>query len=274
MVVRHPIIILLCLLLSLFLMSSMFSCGETADTATSSNTVSVDEVTLPDIRYFDTNPSDQFLVNITAVIDGHMYIGKHADNPHTGAHVYFSTQDSTWPLNGIDSPSNYPPIYAIADGKITRIDTYFNVLDNYRYGIDLTFAKDGDHDISFHYSIEPFVNPGDSSFYEPYILVDVGDTVKKGDIIAYMYLSPESDTSAHIHFNLLSSNNGPSTFLAPIIFTDAVVNEFSEKISTENGGMKNYDGNQFSGTWMGNCFGYKLASTENPFSDTSQECIQ
>ena len=275
MIYRNIFLICVSSLLSVLIIIGIASCGQSTDTSSSSNTTTTSDTILPSIHYFNKNPSDQFLVSMNTVVDGHMYRGKNATDPHTGGHVYFSNESSTWPLNGVDTPSNYPPIFAVADGHVNKVDTYFAVADNYRYGINLSIATDEDNTISFFYSIEPFIDPEDSSFYEPYILVEVGDTVQKGDIIAYMYLAPNSGPNAHIHFNLLSSNNGPSTFLAPIIFTDSLVSDFAEHISTENGGYRNFDYNKDQGhPWMGDCLGYKIDASENPFSDTSEDCIK
>ena len=53
------------------------------------------------------------------------------------------------------------------------------------------------------YSIEPMIDPGDETFYIDFIKVSDGDTVSKGDIIAYMYLSTDITINKdhHIHFN-------------------------------------------------------------------------
>lgn len=267
-----PFLLVTSTLISITLLLSIHSCDYTDDT--SSSTINND-ISLPSINYFNTNPSDQFLVSMNHVVDGHMYRGENALDPHPGAHVYFSNADSSWPLNGNNAPENYPPIYAIADGYVNSIDTYYSVADNYRYGITLRIAKDNETTFLFHYSIEPFINPQDTSFYEPYIFVKQGDSVIKGDIIASMYLAPGSGSNAHIHFNLLASNNGPSMFLAPIIFTDNLISEFTEKISTENGGYRNFDYNKNLGhPWMGDCLGYKLAGSENPFGTNDEDCAK
>ena len=77
-------------------------------------------------------------------------MGRRAMRPHTGGHVYFNTLSKSKSL----SVQDYPPIYAVADGVITRIDysyelrsmfepTLGKAVANRRYGIGLTFAKDG-----------------------------------------------------------------------------------------------------------------------------------
>tara|TARA_B100000902_G_C27234977_1_gene876879 strand:+ start:419 stop:1222 length:804 start_codon:yes stop_codon:yes gene_type:complete len=222
----------------------------------------------PDISTFQDNPSDQFLVDFSAIVDGHMYKGQNANKPHSGGHVYFDISS----VSSFSSPSDYPKIYAIASGVVSRIDTYFPVhadFTHYRYGIDLTFAiRDGD-DIRFHYSIEPFVDPSNNTFYTPYILVNEGDSVQKGDVIAYMYLA--ENENAHIHFNLYRvSSDGSSIFQAPILFTSSIMNQFLERISTENGGTRNFDEDD----WMEDCMGYKIGAFENPFEDVASDCLE
>ena len=167
MIYRNIFLICVSALLSVLIIIGISSCGESIDTSSSSNTTTTSDTILPSIHYFNTNPSDQFLVSMNHFVDGHMYRGENATDPHPGAHVYFSNTDSSWPLNGIDIPENYPPIYAIADGYVNSIDTYYSVADNYRYGITLRIAKDNETTFLFHYSIEPFINPQDTSFYEP-----------------------------------------------------------------------------------------------------------
>ena len=222
----------------------------------------------PAISTFQDNPSDQFLVDFSAIVDGHMYKGQNANEPHSGGHVIFDISS----VSSFSSPSDYPKIYAVASGVVSRIDTYFPVnadFTHYRYGIDLTFAiRDGD-DIRFHYSIEPFVDPSDNTFYAPYILVNEGDSVQKGDVIAYMYLA--ENENAHIHFNLYREfSNGSSIFQAPVLFTSSIMDQFVERISTENGGTRNFDGDD----WMEDCMGYKIGASENPFEDVASDCLK
>ena len=111
----------------------------TATAATGDSTL----LELPDIMHFHTSPTTQFLVSMNVIVDGHMYRGKNALDPHTGGHVHFNNADGTWP-KGTDKPENYPAIYAIADGIVSRVDTYFEVKPDsgkhYRYGITLDIA--------------------------------------------------------------------------------------------------------------------------------------
>ena len=215
-----------------------------------------------DISTFLANPSDQFLVDLEYVDAGHPFKGLNANEPHAGAHVHFENSGNTWPLGGVDIPSNYPPIYAVADGTINRVDTYFPVWINYRYGISLTFASRNGQQMDFVYSIEPMIDPGDNTFYEPYILVTEGQRVNKGDIIGYMYIPPNGGVGTHIHFHL--SINGYDSFMAPAIFTQAIVDGFHARFN----GFANDGPDPIPA-----CMGYKLVAEENPFGTGAADCL-
>jgi hypothetical protein len=107
------------------------------------------------------------------------------------------------------------------------------------------------------YSIEPMINPGDSSFYLPYILVTQGQEVSKGETIATFYTAPGNYDNPHIHFHLRVA--GDSNFYAPEIFTQAVVDEFCAKWGDRGeapGG---------SGNTMPASMGYLLESNQTLF---------
>ena len=81
--------------------------------------------------------------------------------------------------------------------------------------------------MKFAMSMEPSMSPGDSSFYKPFILVEEGQSVYKGQIIAYMYLAPDGNfPGPHIHFSV--QPNGESQ-QAPAIFTDQIGQDFHAK---------------------------------------------
>ena len=219
---------------------------------------------LPAISKFRSEPSNQFLVDFEDVRRGHPYRGRDAEKPHTGGHLYFNLDKIP------DSPSipeQYPAIYAVADGVITRIDYSFQLREmfepalkkrvaNQRYGLGLTFARNGSTAITFHYSIEPFINPKDPAFYEPFILVKPGQRVKKGEIIARMYVPPLKSIAekTHIHFNLIREGGGG--FISPSIFSKEVVREFHRRWNL----FPNDPDSPIPP-----CMGYKLQADENPF---------
>jgi len=214
------------------------------------------------IDSFLTNPSDQFLVDIEYIARGHPFIGTNANIPHSGAHLHLENRNNEWP-QGDDIPENYIPIYAVADGLVVDVTTYFEVGENYRYGVSLAIGQNADGQlIKFNYSIEPMINPVDSTFYEKYIFVSVGDEVKKGDIIAFFYIAPGEEGGAHIHFNVTNDSTGQ--FLAPAIFNSSVVEAFHSKWN-EFG----FDGDDE----MPVCMGYKLIGEENLFSAVDVDCL-
>ena len=216
---------------------------------------------LPDISYFMEHKSDQFLVDMSVVNGGQPYKGTRAITPHTGAHVLFVDDNKTWPKGGT-APQDYPPIYAVADGVVGRVDESFKVGTNDRYGISLEIANG----VDFDYSIEPFVPEPSPGFYKTFLKVKTGDQVKKGQIIAYMYLPKGLNGGTHIHFDLSKGNQ----FMAPAIFTPAIVQAFHDKW----GGF-GYDGADANspGTPIPACMGYKLSAAENPFGTGALDCL-
>ena len=219
---------------------------------------------LPSIKDFHKRPSDRFLVDLEVVRRGHPYKGRRAERPHTGGHVYFDVQDISGSTKTIQKS---PAIYAVADGIITRIDYSFRLREmfepalgknvaNSRYGIGLTFAREGNTGVTFHYSIEPFIDPGTDNFYDQFILVKLGQRVKKGQVIARMYI-PENQKLAektHIHFNLIREGGGG--FISPSIFDQKIVREFYRRW--------NLFPNDPDAP-IPSCMGYMLEADENPF---------
>ena len=88
---------------------------------------------LPDIMSFITNKTDQFLVDMDYVKGGHPFKGQGSKDPDDGAHVNFDNSSNQWPKG---TPiTEFPPIYAVADGYVERIDAYEPVGENnFKYG--------------------------------------------------------------------------------------------------------------------------------------------
>jgi hypothetical protein len=217
------------------------------------------EIALPSLAYFQANRSDRFPVDIPFIDAGHPFKGRRALSPHQGAHVHWNNSSNTWPRGGT-AVSNYPAIYAVADGVADRIDYTFRVGTNDRYGVDIAFAQDGSQVYVFAYSIEPFIAEPSPGFYRPFILVSVGQRVSKGDIIAYMYLPPGSAIGSHVHFHIKPKNT--SLFLAPAIFSEALVDSFFARwndFANDPPGM--------TLTPMPSCMGYMLDGDENPYGN-------
>jgi hypothetical protein len=209
---------------------------------------------LPPIASFLTKPSNRFLVDVQYISGGHPYKGVRAETPHTGAHVLWDNNDSYWPHGGT-AVTDYPAIYAVADGIVDDVTNSFPVPPNTRYGVSIAIARapDGGTDV-FDYSIEPFVLEPSPGFYKKFILVHLGEHVHKGQVIAYMYMVNGPHSGTHIHFQLRDSKS--QGFMAPAIFTPAVVQAFHDRWA-EFG----TDGT----TRMPACMGWKLGASENPF---------
>jgi hypothetical protein len=208
---------------------------------------------LPNMARFQTNRSDRFLVDLEYVSAGHPFKGKRADQPHQGAHIHWDNSTNAWPRGG-SAVSNYPAIYAVADGYVDRLDYSFKVGTNDRYGVSISLARDKSTVYSFCYGVEPMIPEPSPGFYRRYILVAEGQRVKKGDVLAYMYLPPGARGGSHIHFHIQAHNGG--AFLAPAIFSDDVVEGFHA-----HWGGFGRDGTAA----MPACMGYLLEPDENPF---------
>jgi len=210
---------------------------------------------LPDISTFVTSKTDHFLVDLDDVSTGHPFIGANANRPHAGAHVYFDNRASRWPRGG-SGPQHYPPIYAVADGIVTRIDYRFRQrTGNDRYGLDLTFARDAaGSGYRLCYSIEPMAPEPSPGFYKTFIQVEKGQRVRKGDVVAYM-LTPPGVEHVHIHFHLMRTDG--RDFMAPAVFTPDIVRRFHAKWDRRRGSD--------AGVPMPPCMGYRLGARENPF---------
>jgi hypothetical protein len=217
---------------------------------------------LPTPAQVEANRSDRFLVDVQYVDAGIPFKGRRANTPHQGAHVHWDNTSNIWPAGGT-APSNYPAIYAVADGYVDRIDYRFPVGSNDRYGIDIAYARAGSTIYRFSYSIEPMVPEPSDDFYKQFILVSQGQRVTKGDIIAYMYLPPGAGIGSHIHFHIKPSN--AELFLAPAVFTEAVVDAFFARW-----GIFANDGT----TPMPSCMGYMLDADENPYGNVQVDVLK
>lgn len=215
---------------------------------------------LPDIVAFQQRPSDRFPVDLDDFTSGHPFKGINSAHPHAGAHINFDNADRRWPKRGHE-PSDYPAIYAVADGLVTRVDYRFGLKGgNDRYGLDLTFAADTKgNQCRFCYSIEPMIPEPSEGFYRRFVTVREGQRVRKGDVVAYMYCPPDVK-DVHIHFHV--SIDGKQGFLAPAIFTSDVVRQFHAKWAGFG-----RDGE----TPMPPCMGYRIGADENPFGTGARE---
>lgn len=163
-------------------------------------------------------------------------------------------------------PETCPAIYAVADGIITRVDEAFRLrsvffperggwASNVRYGLDLAFARKSGEPVIFHYSIEPMVDPGHPSFYRPFIKVAAGQHVRRGEVIARMFLPDDrkAAANAHIHFNLIAPGG---QFQAPTIFQADLADRFRATWESRLAGGDER---------LPACFGVGLDDKEDPF---------
>ncbi|MCL0101921.1 hypothetical protein M1O29_02415 [Dehalococcoidia bacterium] len=243
---------------------------------------------LPELNHFANNKSDRFIVDFEDVIAAHPYPGQRSPVPHNDAQVYFSNTDERW--QNAKHPSDYPPIYAVADGIITGVDSFsLNDHTNYdppwwhvKYGLAITFAREGDTAINFIYAIEPYINlenkPDD--FYEQFILVKRGQVVKKGDVLAYMYVPSLEEkvgpnASTHIAFALARQGQGNWDMYAPAIFSEGIVEQFGNLWQNPKEGWESTsygtDWARAKGVPVG--MGWMIGASENPFGDWPLDVI-
>ena len=247
-------------------------------------TITAEAFALPDISYFATHKSDRFLVDLDDIIAAHPLVGQRSPRPHNDAQVYFSNSDPRW-LNAT-RPSDYPPIYAVADGVITAaVNPYYNLIDHTEYdppwwhvgyGFGILIAKEGDTLIKFHYSMEPHINHTDKpkEFFKDFLLVKKGQLVKKGDLLGYMYVPKFEEkvgdiSSSHISFMLKRYQQSNFEVLAPAIFTEEIVTHlgdlYQNPIEGWNSTSYGRDWSRARGIPPG--MGWMIDADENPFGD-------
>lgn len=216
-----------------------------------SNPLSQDQIdSLPSLDSFVTSPSSRFLVDFDQVVRTSPFVGSNNESPHDGAHVHFENNGS---IPDGSAATAYPPIYAVASGIMTSVDAYTAVGDNYKYSILLAFASDQGRAVEFEYSIEPMVDPGNSDFYAPFLLVTEGQNVSTGETIASMYVPANIGSGTHIHFSLRNDLRGKQ---APAIFSSAILTEFTSRLEEE-----------------GECIGKDLTADENPQGTGAISCL-
>ena len=221
----------------------------------------VDMSGLPDIATFATSPTGQLPADLSKVDQTSPFLGKGAKNPHQGLHINWSNADGTWSKAGLP-PTDYPALYAIADGVVTHVETTRKIGSNDGYGMALTFATDKGQPVMAYYSIEPFVPEPSPGFYAPFVDVTEGQKVKKGDVLAHIYVPPTSTGSTHLHLHLLASGNRMES---PSVFTKDAVAAFAAKFGDRGG--------QEDGKTLPACMGYKIAADENPFGTGASDCL-
>lgn len=215
---------------------------------------------LPPISTFLTQPSDRLPADMATVDQTSPFLGTGALRPHAGIHINWSNRDGRWTI--ASAPSDFPAIYAIADGRVANVsaDKPMGSHDAYDVLLEIATGVAGEAVIAA-YSIEPFVPEPSPDFYQAFIVVKQGQRVKKGDVLAYMYVPPTSTGSTHLHLHLGSQ----AGILAPSIFTPEAVAAFAAEFG-DRGGYEN-------GVRLPACIGYKVSAEQNPYGTGARDCL-
>jgi hypothetical protein len=184
---------------------------------------------LPDVASFAASPSDQFIVDtagLSKVSRAHPYKGAGTSCPHTGAHLHFKDDVSDYRVE----------MRAPADGVVARITPCFNLGNgNDKFEVDIAVATHNGEPLLFEFSLEPFAGlqcQSNADFYKQFIFVSLGQTVKKGDVIALLLKKVGIGGDAtHVHFDLQDMQSG--AFHCPNIFTAAIESSFAGVYGSE-----------------------------------------
>jgi hypothetical protein len=174
-----------------------------------------------DISTFKDNPTGLFLLkNADYKYIDHVtpFFGKGLSCAHTGGHINFTSENAPYEAE----------IITPVDGIVKRIEPCFNLGTHDKFDIAIEFASYKGKYVTLDYSIEPMDGlrcQNDPDYYKKYIKVELGQTVKAGDVIAVMpKFSSTSNNGTHIHFNLYSD----SQMRCPNIFNQDVVNDYAD----------------------------------------------
>jgi hypothetical protein len=225
-------------------------------------------VDLPLLSTFAKNLSSAFPVDFSKALLTIPYLGVNSKAPHAGLHVHWTNANGDWTnAGGKDHVTNYPVVRAFEDGFIDLVTNLYtmqttNGQGHQRYGVVLAFARTASgRPVMADYSLEPLINEPSPHFYESFIKVHKGQKVKKGDIIAYLYVPPTSTGGTHLHFNLISDNQQ----MTPSVFTPEIVKSFASKY---------LDASYLnSGAILSACIGYGIGASENPFEKKAVDCL-
>ena len=245
---------------------------------------SINLYNLPDVKEFIENKSDRFIVDFEDIVAAHPYVGSRSPKPHNDLQVYFSNSDPRW-VNAT-KPSDYPPIYAVADGVIQLAQgnfSLYNVVDHSdsappwwhsAYLFKLQFAQNNGNIVSFLYQMEGYVIKEDRNFFADYLLVKDGQSVKKGDILGYMYVPTFDEMvgsmqgSSHIAFAIMEKM-GPQEEQekVPSMFTSEIIDEFSNlsRNPTEGWESTSYGNDWSRGRGLPNLIGWMIGPEEHMF---------
>jgi len=215
---------------------------------------------LPQLSSFATSKTDVLPVDISRTSSVAPFLGARSSQPHQGMHFNWSNADGSWNSAG-SAPENFPAVRAVADGVVTMIQPHREMGSHQAYGLGLIIANDGKKQAMANYSLEPFVMEPSPGFYAQFIKVKEGQRVRRGDVLAYMYVPPQANGSTHLHFHL---NVGPR-ITSPSIFTPAAVAQMQARFGSP-AGVEN-------GQQLPACVGYRITADENPFGTGASDCL-
>jgi hypothetical protein len=155
----------------------------------------VDETTngsnFPDISTITASPATQFIIDpaliaTTAIARTSPFSGTGSTCAHAGAHIHFQQSGSSYLVD----------VYSPVNGTIGRLEKCYIVGSNDKYEIGINFANNGGNTVSLSLSLEPFAgflcsggNSGsDNGAFHGNILVNAGDNVTAGQLIAKMFV--------------------------------------------------------------------------------------
>lgn len=182
-----------------------------------------------DISTVVRDRSAQFFTTAASSYSVHGGYGSACEHP--GAHANFSA-------------GTYP-IYAVLDGVVSSIDPCRTAGENDKFDIQLLVGMKGSVPVYFEYSLEPFAGSvcGNVGFSSS-ILVEEGQQVKKGDLIASF---TAVGSGAHVHFNLKADG----ATICPEIFPASI---FASQTGSLSG----------CASAAANTFCHSLTSSEDP----------
>ena len=215
---------------------------------------------LPSLASFLTKKTDVLPVDISRTSSVAPFLGARSSQPHQGMHFNWSNTDGSWTSAGT-TPENFPAIRAVADGVVTMVEPLRQMGSHQAYGLGLIIARNGRDEAVLNYSIEPFVMEPSPGFYRQFIKVKDGQRVKRGDVLAYMYVPAQANGSTHLHFHL----NTGQRITSPSIFTPAAVGQMQARFGSP-GGVEN-------GQPLPPCIGYRINADENPFGTGVSDCL-
>ena len=217
-----------------------------------------DNSTLPGLSSLIENPTGQFIVDAESLekLDtglSHPFIGANESCAHQGAHLHFNAEESTYYVN----------VYSPVDAIVERVSKCFDLGNGHdKYDVSLKIATLDGKTVSLGLSLEPMDPAGvhcdeNPNYYEDYIDVSEGYSIKKGDRIGRLIVLPENDGN-HIHFHIQYNDN----HLCPNIFNSDIVSNVTAAWATNSCPSELSPNPNLVGEF-GNTFCYQPTEAEN-----------